>query len=379
MSHTVRVIAWDDPRCTDPLKAAARIWRGGRGIDVHTRPLTAFNDQPLDELVKSCDVMVIDHPHVPQAVRHGAILPLNSLLHEHSLAALKADSLGACYESYCINGRPYATAADAACQVSAHRPHVLASYNVAPPRTWEEVWILAENHPGSVALPLYPSDAISCLMSLSAGQNAAPDGGDTMFPDKASALRAVELLRRVSALVDETCWKYTPPMLFAAVNRSETIAYIPLTFGYARMTHATEGNWRFGSPPVGTGSVLGGAGMAVSAASPRPEAAAEFIAWYAQAEVQTFLTMHGAQPASRLVWHTPLVNDAVGYFFSDTYRTIRSAYTRPLVPWWPGVQEKSGHILVEGLRSGEGAEAIIERMEACYAHHHTHSQEVPKK
>ena len=295
------------------------------------------------------------------------------------MAELKEDSLGDCFASYCVDRRPYAIATDAACQVSAHRPHVLASYNRAVPKSWEEVWSLAEEHPGSVALPLYPSDAISCLVSLTAGQGAAPDGGDAMFGDKASAFRAVELLQRISAFVPDMCWECTPPMLFAEAKQHDSIAYIPLTYGYARMTQEREGGWRFGSPPSGSGTVLGGAGMAVSAASPRPEAAADFVAWYGRGEIQTFLTMHGAQPASRRTWHTPLVNDALGYFFSDTYRTIRSAYTRPLVPWWPAIQEESGHLLVDGLRSGKSSEAIIMNIEARYAHYHTQSQEVPKQ
>ena len=41
----LRVVAWDDPRCTEPLQAARQLWldRSGQAIDIARRPLTAFN------------------------------------------------------------------------------------------------------------------------------------------------------------------------------------------------------------------------------------------------------------------------------------------------------------------------------------------------
>ncbi|MEM7283449.1 MAG: hypothetical protein AAF438_17670 [Pseudomonadota bacterium] len=84
----LRIIAWDDPRCVEPLIAAGDWWRAQKGetIEVTRRPLTAFNDQPLIELSEQCDVMIIDYPHIPQAVAEGAITPICDLLDPMGLA-----------------------------------------------------------------------------------------------------------------------------------------------------------------------------------------------------------------------------------------------------------------------------------------------------
>ncbi len=378
MNNTLRVTAWDDARCVEPLKAAAKMWWQKKRIElkIQTRPLTAFNDQPLTELAETCDVMVIDHPHVSGAAQEGAILPLDSLLDENTLARLEEDALANCYKSYFVGGHPYAVAADAACHVSAYRPDVLALLNVDRPKTWDEIFSLAEEHPGSVAVALHHTDAISCLFSLLAGQGTAPTGGDRMFLDRAATIQALELLAKLAAMVPDICWQFTPPQLFAEANKGHTIAYIPFTFGYTRLTQPHEGNWRFGAPPVGAGSLLGGAGIAVSSRSTQPEEAATFAAWYVMPDVQTFLTMNGAQPGSQMVWNTPLANKAVGYFFSDTLKTMEQAYTRPLAPWWPPIQKECGQILVAGLQGNDSPEAIITKMERCYAQHRTLAQEV---
>lgn len=375
--ESLRVIAWDDPRCVEPLEAASKMWQQKKGIslEILKRPLTAFNDQPLQEIANACDVMIIDHPHVPQAAGQGIILPLDKLLDKTTLSRLEEDALGSCYRSYFVEGRPYAVASDAACHVSAFKPDVLAYLNVDRPRTWDEVFELAESYPGTVGVALYHTDAFSCLLSLLAGQGAAPDGGEALFPDRQRAGAAIDLLGKLAKLVPDFCFDCTPPMLFEQALTHPKLAYIPFTFGYTRLTQVHEGNWRFGSPPVGSGSLLGGAGMAVSAQATDIEEAATFAAWYSMPDVQTYLTMNGAQPGSRTVWTTPLANKAVGHFFSDTIKTMEKAYIRPLKIWWPPAQKRCGQLLVEGLKAGWPTPKIINAMERGYRDHRPNLQE----
>ena len=366
----LRVVAWDDPRCTEPLKAARQPWldRSGETIDIARRPLTAFNDQPLSELSGQCDVMIIDYPHIPQAWAEGAVTPIADLLDPAIVTRCRAGAVGAAQDSFVVNGTPVALAADAACQVAAYRPAILDDLGATVPDTWDAVVDLAARHPGSVALPLHHTDAISCILSLTAGAGTPPNGGDRLFPHRAVTEEAIDTLKRVAAIVDDVCWSCTPPMLYAEANKGQDIGYIPLTFGYTRLTRQEEGGgWRFGAPPAGCGSLLGGAGMAVSSQASDPAQAAAFVAWYCGEEGQVFAALNGGQPASRAAWTSAEADEAVGHFFSDTIEVQSRAYVRPRAPWWPGVQTAAGQRLVQGLRSGESSSSIVDGLEHIYA------------
>jgi len=361
----LRIVAWDDPRCVQPLQAACERWRQKTGQDctIIRRPLTAFNDQPLSELAPLCDVMIIDYPHVAQAREEGAITAICDLLPAESIKTVRDNAIGAAQESFVVDGRDLALASDAACQVAAYRPDRLAARGEHVPQNWEAVIALADRRPGSVAVPLYHTDAISCVLSLTAGAGAAPDGGTKLFPDAVAAREALETLIRLAGHVDRLCWDCTPQRLYAEAHRIDAIAYIPLTFGYTRLTRNDEGGWRFAAPPAGCGSLLGGAGMAVSAAADDRATAAAFAAWYCIPDSQLQAAFDGGQPAGRAAWIDADTDRINGCFFSDTRATQERAYVRPRAPWWPDVQKAAGEHLVAAMRAGAPASAIVADLE----------------
>ncbi len=365
----LRVVAWDDPRCVAPLEAAAAAWheKTGDRVEIMRRPLTAFNDQPIIEMSPQCDVMIIDYPHVARALDEGAITPIEALVEPEEVHEVNVRAIGPSQRSFQVGGVTAAFASDAACHVSAHRPQALGGHQA--PQTWEDVFALAEDRPGSVAVALYPTDAISCLMSLIAGDGAAPDGGDRLFPDEGSARRAVGLLKRLAGIVGDFCWTCTPQALFAQARTREEIAYIPFTFGYTAMTEPENGGWRFAAPPAGSGSLLGGAGMAVSSQTPVAAKAAAFASWYCRDEGQLLAGRTGGQPAGLAAWDDQATNVLANGFYADTSTTQKSAYVRPRVPWWPPLQAEAGEVLVKRLRNREHADKIIAELEATYRRH----------
>ncbi len=364
----LRIVAWDDPRCVQPLEAACRTWsdRHSEECRIIRRPLTAFNDQPLSELAPISDVMIIDYPHVAQAIAENAITPICDLLQPNAIETIRSGSIGPAQDSFVVDGQDVALASDAACQVAAFRPDVLDDLGADVPSDWKGVFALAERHAGSVAVPLYHTDAISCLFSLTAGSGAAPDGGAAFFPDRTAAEDAVDLLIRLAASVDPVCWQCTPQKLYAHAGAGGTIAYLPLTFGYTWLTAPDKGGWRFGAPPAGCGSLLGGAGMAVSSQAQDPAKAAEFAEWYCAADCQRDAAFNGGQPAGLSAWTDPPADDANGGFFSATFATQEQAYVRPRAAWWPAVQTAAGEALVTSMRSAKNAEAIIGELENIY-------------
>ena len=368
MPHTMRVIAWDDPRCIDPLRAASEEWaaRTGGEIEISRRPLTAFNDQPLRELSPDCDVMIIDFPHVSQAMQEGAIIPIEKIVDEEITRSISANAIGPAQASFLVDGVHAAFCSDAACHVAAHRPATLSRCGVSAPATWDEVISLAEGFPGSVALALYPTDAIASLMSIAAGKGAAPDGGMRFFPDSEAAKESIDLLVRLTRVVDDHCWQCTPQALFKAAQATPGIAYIPLTFGYVRYTRPEEGGWRFTAPPAGCGSTLGGAGMAVSSQSSLTEFAAEFVSWYCGDEGQVLAGRAWGQPSGLSAWNDPEIDEMTSGFYSGTRETQAAAWVRPLNSWWPTVQEKIGQHLARLLQANEPNDKILSEIEVVY-------------
>lgn len=358
------VLCWDHPRCVSPIRAACDAWEQTHPevrFDIRARPLAAFNDQPIDEVAATTDLLFIDHPMVGTVATSGALAPFEDLIGADVLADLHDDSLGASQASYVWEGRQWALAVDAACQMSVSDAARLAELGPVP-RTWDDVLALARRHPGAVGVPLYPSDAVLSLVSIAAELRAGgADVDDTRWP-----LQAVELLGELVRHLDQRSFDANPPKMLALMSESNGTApvYVPLAFGYTNYQRPTGSGRRltFGAPPTFGGppsAVLGGAGLAVSCSSPHQAEAARFAAWMSGAQAQRDIVLHAeGQPSSRTVWDDPSADALVGGFFSGTRSTIESAYVRPRDPWWPGYQEAAGLMLARALRAEEPAEEI---------------------
>jgi multiple sugar transport system substrate-binding protein len=141
------------------------------------------------------------------------------------------------------------------------------------------------------------------------------------------------------------------------------IAYVPLTFGYLALA---GDELRFGAAPTADdgrrGAVLGGAEVAVSAASREAASAARLAAWLCDARTQRDVVLaHGGQPAHRTVWWDP--PPSRHDFFHATRSTMEHAHVRPLHPAWPAFHRAAGADLAAALRAGAPAEAIAARLQ----------------
>lgn len=369
----LRGIGWDHPRCTGPLEALGTAWAESHPdvrIDWSYRSLSAFNDQPVEELAGDFDLIVIDHPHVPAAVQADTLLPFDQYVSARDLARLAAGSIGPSHAAYTWQGRQWALALDAACQVSAARPDLLAAAGHTWPATWADVLAVARSDPGRVALPLTPADAICSLLSLCAGL-----GEPVELPASPRvAPAAVELLAELATLAHPDAFELAPPALLARMTASNGIAYLPLTFGYALLMRPVARGRRpvaFGDVPAfdrsagPRGAVLGGAGIAVSAKGRHPSLAAEFAVWACTPEPQTGLVLPaGGHPTAAAVWDDP---KAAGGFFSSTRQTMRSASVRPRHPEWPEVQQRGGEYLARALYARTAPETIKATLDAMVA------------
>ena len=364
----LRALGWDHPRCMSPMRACAERWREMTGVEIdwEARSLEAFGDQPLEEAAAGYDLIVIDHPFCGRAAATRCLTPLDELLDRSALDELRAGAIGPSHDSYDYAGHQWGLATDAACQVSAVRDELLDGEPA--PTTWDAVLELARRRPGAVALPLSPPHAISSWLSISAahGRGAVRrrDRLGGRAPRRWPSWRGSARRRR---------WAGSRRTSSAGMTTTDEIACVPLTYGYSTYSSAAERPCRFADVPavdgVPRGAVLGGAGLAVSAASSQPGPAAEFAAWASGGEAQREIVARtGGQPGHRSAWDDPELDRISGGFYSGTRASIDGAWVRPRDEWWPVLQLDAGRLLTENLLAGDVG-SLTDRLHELHRRH----------
>lgn len=361
----LRGITWEHSRGYDCLLATEKAWAArnpAMSVEWTARSLQAFADAPLDALTAEYDLLVIDHPHVPEAHDLGLLLPLEG----PALDELRAQSVGLSHVSYEHGGHQYGLATDAAAQVAVFRPDLLSE----PPRTWPEVFELAAA--GRVLWPAKPVDAISSLLTL-AGTYGVPLAGN-VFVERDAGLSILADLHRLADAVPRECLHANPIEVAEMLATGDDFDYAPLVFGYTNYSRAGYRQCRLAyvDAPAGPdgvrGSCLGGAGIAVSARTAHPEEAAAYAFWLASAEVQRGpYFLGGGQPGNAVAWDDDATNAATWDFFRNTRSTLESARLRPRYARWLDVQDAAGTAISRALLREIDDDACLREIERSYA------------
>lgn len=355
----LRGMTWDHPRGYEPLQACTAVWKAQHGVDIvwDRRSLQDFESFPVEDLARSYDLIVIDHPHVGQVTREACLLPFTG-----ALESIAQGSVGASFPSYHWRGQQWALPIDAATQVQAWRPDRL---NQAAP-DWDTVRALARE--GRVALPMRAPHSLMCLYTLAA-QLGAPGRveGPELF-DADIGAQAITLLRDLMQDVDPVCYTQDPIAVFEHMAQPDArIDCVPLIYGYVNYAWQDFRPVRLafadmpdldGCGPVG--SALGGTGIAVSAFSAHVDAAVAFACWVADADAQRGpFARAGGQPGHAAAWEDDAVNAAAGDFYRATRATLDGAWVRPRHDGYMPFQHAASERLVAGLQSGESAATLI--------------------
>ena len=221
-------ITWDHPRGYAPLLAHAE----GAGVRVtwQRRSLKDFGDATLAELARRFDLIVLDHPHVGEAAS-GPLCALDGLLSTATLAELERQSAGPSFPSYRHAGHQWAVPVDAACQVAAYRPDLLAASDL--PQTWVEVYALASRLHArglQVALALCPTDSLCSFLTLAAQAGDAPH--EDRWIRRETVLTVLAQLRSLRAISHPGAVEWNPISVYERMAAGDPIAYCPLAFGY---------------------------------------------------------------------------------------------------------------------------------------------------
>lgn len=375
-----RGLTWDHPRGYVALERAAQQARAdGLQLQWQRQPLEGFESHPIEELAREYDLIVLDHPHMGDAVAADCLQPLEALFDAATLQAWKAQSIGNTFESYRYAGRHWALPLDAASQVAAFRADRL---DEPPPATWAAAAAFARRHP--VALSLAGPHAILSLFSISTAFGDAPAAGGPERLFEGSGLAAAwELLRELHSLSFKGWAERNPIGILQGLAGEAEAVYCPLVYGYVnyaaagQATHAVQ----FGNVPAGPGgrlgSVLGGTGLAVSRRAEVSDALRAHLARLLSLPAQReFIPFADGQPSARAAWADPLVNAAWNGFFRDTAATLEQAIVRPRHPGYVAFQTAASGLVREALAQGLPARQLAGALQSLCERHRPAGSEI---
>ncbi|WP_430645071.1 hypothetical protein [Agromyces sp. GXS1127] len=368
-----RGLTWDHPRGRLALEHAAETATdaaGGPLIDWDVHSLEGFESSPIEDLAERYDVIVLDHPHLGDALAGGAIRPLDEVFDPAFLDRVRAGAVGPSTASYTLDGRFWALPLDAATQVAVRVPELVP----AAPQTWSAVVELSNTAP--VALSLAGPHAFlsfaSICVALGAADGVAPatePGAGVVAPELGA--RAYDLMARLAARAPEGTAGLNPIGLLERMRRDRDIAYIPLVYGYVNYASG-PGALRFDDAPAATpggrrGSTIGGTGIAISSRCTPDAALVAHLAGLLDAETQRgFIPEHAGQPGLRSAWTDDAVNAASGDFYRDTLATIEDAWVRPRVPGYIPFQSEASAVLRRALLDGGPADAALADLDRAF-------------
>ncbi len=365
MTARLRGLTWDHPRGYAVLDALSA--DGGTRWD--RQPLEGFESRPLRTLADDYDLVIIDHPGLGEAVRDGALRPLDELLSAAELAACAEVSAGRSYASYRFGGQQWALPADAAAQVSVCRPDLMDER----PATWADACRAAREHPTALCLGGPHALLMFAAICVALGAPPACSAGAGGFADPDAGADAAAIMAALLAHADPALAAGNPIAVLDAMTADDGPAYCPLVFGYityARPRPGARALAAFDAPagPGGTGSVLGGAGIAVTRSCADLAAAREQLLRLVSEEVQVRRYAElGGQSADRRAWLDPAADASAGGFYSATRRTIEAAWVRPRFAGYLGFQAAASAVLREGLIRGERPRVLADRVNGLFA------------
>jgi multiple sugar transport system substrate-binding protein len=362
-------LTWDHPRGYMALAAAAeKAAAEGRPVVAWSKqPLEGFESHPIAELASRFDLLVLDHPHIGEAVAADCLRPLEELFTAEEIAVWQAETVGPAMASYAWQGRHLALPHDVATQVMAYRADLVAE----PPVTFGDVVRLAETAP--VAVSISGPHALCTFFSVCVALGEEP-GGEALVSD-ATAREALSLLSRLARTAPAGTATMNPIRLLETLAASDAIALVPHIYGYVNYARPSAGRRAvaFADAPVAApggrpGSVLGGTGIAVTRRAEPDTALIEHLRWLMRGDTQAgFIPDHEGQPSARAAWLSDRVNAAAGDFYRATLRTVERAFVRPRHNGYIAFQAEGSAILRETILDGRPIAGTIARLREAWA------------
>ena len=371
--HAYRGMTWDHPRGCAALAAAAAALDPGRDglyIEWYRQPLEAFESGSIADLCARYDLVVLDHPHMGDAVEAECLQSLESLFGPDYVSALGAATIGDVLQSYRWDGRHWALPLDAASQVMAFRDDLL---DAPAPRTWDDVLAFARTR-GGIAMSLAGPHALLSFLSIAAAFGEAPASiAPDVLVSAETGLRAFDLMSELVMHSGTTLRQANPIGILEHMAMDDDVTLCPLVYGYVNYAAPERGHAiRFTNAPRAVadgrpGSTLGGTGIGISTRCDVAPELLRHLRWLLSEEAQKdFIPAHQGQPSLRVAWLDPAINARCGRFFSDTAETVDHACIRPRHAGYIEFQSEASRLLADALARSASAVTTVGRLQALY-------------
>jgi multiple sugar transport system substrate-binding protein len=324
-------------------------------------------------LARKYDLLIIDHPFSGHAAAEAILTPIDDWIDREFLDEQRAHSVGRSHSSYLYGEHQWALAIDAATPISGWRPDLMERNHAEPPENWQELLALAEK--GLVVFPAIPVDSLMHFYMLCTGLGEDPFTCPGKIVEESVGVRALEMLRTLSALCDPKCFAMNPIAVWELLANGDSVAYCPFAYGdsnYCRPDYAKHMLQVGGLIELGDAgicrSTLGGAGLAISAHSGHKAVAARYARYVASETCQmTLYSDSGGQPGNVTAWKSVEVNRRCNRFFMNTLPTLENAYLRPRFFGYIPFQDQAGPIVHNYLTSGGQAKSCLAAIITLYS------------
>lgn len=353
-------LAWGHRRAVDPLAPLQQAFADAGGeADIHwtIRRLADFEHQPLEEVATRYDFVIVDHPFCGEIAASRAFLPLEESIPDLLGEQADARYVGPTLKSYRFEGHVWAAPIDAASVNAVARADLLAAGDEKVPRSWQETVELGQRlrrKAKYLALPFRSPHAYCALASLMAnlGEPVCLDSVEEFAFSEAAARTALDAIDAVLACSPHESLGWNAIDLHEAMVARDDIAFCPAVFGYATYAEADmRARLRFHDfcglrEPFAAGSMIGGTGLAVSAATQYRDAAVSFARFCLGRHAQDVVipANHG-QPALASAWLDPDNNRRFGNYFSSVRQSMNASWIRPRVRGYIGFQDTAGKVI----------------------------------
>lgn len=366
----LRGISWDHPRGYDPLHAfSKRLVSTNLTIKWDKRSLKDFGDKSLQELARTYDLLVIDHPHIGSVHQQRTLVNLNDYLSADEQELFNAESVGHSMESYWYKGSQWAIPIDASCQTAAYRPDLLNADQL--PDSWKGLIDFAavlKEKELFIGTALCPTDCNCIFLTIAAQHKFSVAHAREKFIRVEDGVAVLETIKMIAELSHPESLLWNPVDLYNKMTSADEIAYCPAAFAYINYSRPELKNrLRFAAIPGGPGALLGGAGLGVSAFSENIPESVDVLRQLCDPLYQQHnYRRDGGQPAMLSAWKNEMTDEESGNFFSEVYPVIKNAYMRPRYPFWPKFQEWLGDIIHEYLTKKTEPEKLIRQINQEY-------------
>ena len=369
-------ITWGHSRGYTPLVAASQRFNElYPEIDItwKKRTLQEFADFPIEKLVESYDLLIIDHPWVGCAAATQCVLPLDHYLSGTYLQDQLKYSTGYSHQSYQYGGHQWALAIDAATPVASYRKDLLLRHGTPVPDIWEEVIAMADM--GRVAVPAIPIDLLMNFYMLCIAFGHEPFLNEEEVTDKQTGLKVLDAMRSLWSRVNPEMFDCNPIAVAERMSSTDDYWYCPFAYGYSNYSRKGYAKYllhytdivRFETAGSRLRSTLGGTGLSVSAFCKHKAQALQFAEWIVSENIQTTLYVeHGGQPGYGKAWEDENVNRNTNNYFMETLPALERAYVRPRYNGYLHFQDNAGIPLWDYLKHGGNAGQVLDKINRMY-------------